>query len=147
MIWVGCDPGRSGAIAFVPDLPDDGEPWFLSLSDSMHDLSEGVRAAHTVGNLYCALESVHSSPQMGVKSAFTFGQSFGQVEMLLVALQVPYERVSPQRWQKDLRCLTGGDKRVTKRIAANLFPRTRVTHRNADALLLAVWARQYGHSS
>lgn len=147
MIWVGVDPGRSGAIAFVPGLSDNGQPWFLSLSDSPNDLADGIRAAHTVGNLYCALESVHSSPQMGVKSAFTFGQSFGQAEMLLVALQVPYERVSPQRWQKDLRCLTGGDKRVTKRMAANLFPKTKVTHRNADALLLAVWAQKFGKLS
>lgn len=143
MIWVGVDPGRSGAISFVPDLPA-ARPWCLSLSGSLQELSEGVRQAQTLGPLSAALEAVHSSPQMGVKSAFTFGQSYGHCEALLAILEIPFVRVSPQKWQRDMDCLTGGDKNVTKSLAAGLFPSLKVTHRNADSLILALWAKGFG---
>ena len=85
---------------------------------------------------------VHSSPQMGVRSAFTFGQSFGMAEMLLTCLGIPFERGRPQVWQRSLGCLTGGDKNVTKRRAQQLFPGVRITHANADALLIAEYGRR-----
>ena len=116
--------------------------WSIKLSESLSDVSGALADALAEGAVTAALEKVHSSPQMGVKSAFTFGQSFGQVEALLVAHKIPYQAVSPQRWQKDLSCLTGGDKNITKDLAATMFPAIKVTHANADAFLLAAWAER-----
>jgi Holliday junction resolvasome RuvABC endonuclease subunit len=76
---------------------------------------------------------------MGVKSAFTFGNGFGHLEMALTAAGIPFERVSPQRWQKALGCLTKGDKNVSKRRAQELFPSMKITHATADALLIAYY--------
>jgi hypothetical protein len=83
------------------------------------------------------IEQVHSSPQMGVKSAFTFGNGFGHLEMALTAAGIPFTRVRPQVWQKELGCLTKGDKNITKRKAQELFPSIKATHATSDALLIA----------
>jgi Holliday junction resolvasome RuvABC endonuclease subunit len=76
---------------------------------------------------------------MGVKSAFTFGNGFGHLEMALTAAGIPFERVRPQVWQKALGCMTKGEKNVSKRKAQELFPSMKVTHAIADALLLAYY--------
>jgi Holliday junction resolvasome RuvABC endonuclease subunit len=90
------------------------------------------------------IESVHSSPQMGVTSAFTFGRGFGWLEMALTAANVPFERITPQKWQKAMGCLTKGDKNVSKRKAQELFPDIKVTHAIADSLLIAEYGRMLG---
>jgi len=57
--------------------------------------------------------------------------------------KVPFDTVTPQTWQKALRCLSRGDKNVTKSRAQGLFPNVfKITHANADALLLAHYTRQ-----
>ena len=140
MIHIGVDPGASGAIAFVPGA---APAWCVKLNGDLADVADSLREARSMGPCHATLEAVHSSPQMGVRSAFSFGRSFGQVEALLVALKIPFSRVSPQRWQKDMHCRTGGDKNITKRLAAELFPQLRVTHATADALLLALWGRKF----
>jgi Holliday junction resolvasome RuvABC endonuclease subunit len=76
---------------------------------------------------------------MGVKSAFSFGQGFGHLEMALTAAGIPFERVRPQVWQKALGCMTGGDKNITKRRAQELFPGHKISHATADALLIAYY--------
>jgi hypothetical protein len=40
-----------------------------------------------------------------------------------------------------MKCRTGGDKNISKARAQELFPRVKVTHKNADALLLAKLAQ------
>jgi hypothetical protein len=94
------------------------------------------------GNCRAYLEQVHSSPQMGVKSAFTFGNGFGHLEMALTAAGIPFERVRPQVWQKAMGCMTKGDKNVSKRKAQELFPSLKVNHYIADALLIAEYGRR-----
>jgi crossover junction endodeoxyribonuclease RuvC len=85
------------------------------------------------------LEQVHSSPQMGVVSSFTFGNGFGRLEMALTAAEIPFERVRPQVWQRAMGCMTKGDKNVSKRKAQELFPNIKVNHAIADALLIATY--------
>ena len=79
---------------------------------------------------------------MGVKSAFTFGQGLGRLEMALTAAGIPFERDRPQAWQKEMKCMSGGDKNITKRRAQELFPSLKITHANADALLIAEYGRR-----
>ncbi len=141
-IYIGIDPGKSGGIGFINE---DGEVWAVKNDCTYHDLTDAVRDAHFAGHAtisHAVIEEVHSSPQMGVRSAFAFGQSFGSLLMLLAALKIPHERVRPQKWQKALGCMTGGDKNVSKRRAQELFPSIKITHAIADALLLAEYSRR-----
>lgn len=136
MIIIGIDPGKNGGIAWI----DDGRACFEKIPATLRDLFELFESIRLGTHCRAFLEQVHSSPQMGVKSAFTFGNGFGHLEMALTAVRIPFERVRPQVWQKAMGCMSKGDKNVTKRRAQELFPELKITHATADALLIA----QYG---
>ena len=140
-LYIGIDPGLSGGVAFIPN---SGEPWAHKMPETDRDLIDLLRDSTRDMEARAVIELVHSSPQMGVKSAFTFGEGFGRLQMALTALGVPYERVRPAVWQKAMGCLTKGDKNVSKRRAQELFPTLKVTHAIADALLIGEFARRAG---
>lgn len=159
VVFFGVDPGASGAIAAVAA---DGRPlsWLPGDStdrDLLDYLGEWYRGVDEEnGNAFAVLEEVRATPRaikgpdgqrtglvkMGATSAFTFGASYGRLGMALVAACIPFERVLPVKWQTVMRCRSRGDKRVTKARAQELLPGERITHRNADAYLLAMYARQ-----
>lgn len=137
-MYVGIDPGWSGAIAYI-----DGDVYRACALHGMtpHDVCHWME--HNLHGIeHAALEKVHAMPKQGVVSSFGFGRCYGMLEAFLVAAAVPYDLVTPQRWQRDLNCLTGGKKNVTKERAQQLFPHIKVTHANADALLIAEWCRR-----
>ena len=138
-IGIGIDPGINGGIAFIPTT---GEPWAHKMPDTDRDLIDLLRDSIRDMEARAVIELVHSSPQMGVKSAFTFGEGYGRLQMVLTAMGIPYERVRPAVWQKAMGCLTKGDKNVSKRRAQELFPAIKVTHAIADALLIAEFSRR-----
>ena len=132
---LGIDPGTNGGIAWITG----GKPCVEKMPDTLQDLWELFRDISSEGECHAYLEQVHSSPQMGVVSAFTFGNGFGHLEMALTAAGIPFTRVRPQVWQKELGCLTKGDKNISKRKAQELFPSMKVTHATADSLLIATY--------
>jgi crossover junction endodeoxyribonuclease RuvC len=133
MTTIGIDPGKSGGIAWI----QDGKACVEKMPDTLQDLWELLRDIAAEGRCKAYLEQIHSSPQMGVVSSFTFGNGFGHLEMALTAAGIPFERVRPQVWQKAMGCMTKGDKNVSKRKAQELFPQIKVNHYVADALLIA----------
>jgi crossover junction endodeoxyribonuclease RuvC len=133
MTILGIDPGANGAIAWITN----GKPCVEKMPDTLQDLWELLRDIAVEGQCVAYLEQVHSSPQRGVVSSFTFGNGFGRLEMALTAAGIPFERVRPQVWQKVMGCMTKGDKNVSKRRSQELFPQIKVTHAIADALLIA----------
>ncbi len=133
MTTIGIDPGKSGGIAWI----QDGKACVEKMPDTLQDLWELLRDIAAEGRCKAYLEQIHSSPQMGVVSSFTFGNGFGHLEMALTAAGIPFERVRPQVWQKAMGCMTKGDKNVSKRKAQELFPSIKVNHYVADSLLIA----------
>ena len=150
--YVGVDPGASGAIAVV-----NGAGVLLGtikLDAQAVDVWAFLSAVD--GAMGAVLEKVSSSPQMGVASAFSFGQSYGMVRAFLVAAAVPFEEVTPASWRAAMHCKGTGksvmgaehnarrkeNKAITKAKAMELFPRAKVTDAIADALLLAEYARR-----
>lgn len=136
---IGIDPGANGGIAWshedgprVEKMPDTPQGVWDLICHIVHD--SAIIYRHLEFKAY--IEKVHSSPQMGVASAFTFGNGYGHLEMALTAAGIPFERVTPQKWQKAMGCLTKGNKNVSKRRAEELFPSIKVTHAKADALLI-----------
>ena len=141
MTIIGIDPGINGGISWIDST---GGIAVEKMPDTILDLWELIQPIKVnAGNAVKAyLETVHSSPQMGVKSAFTFGNGYGHLEMALTAAGIPFERVRPQVWQKEMGCLTKGDKNVSKRKAQELFPGTKVTHAIADSMLIAAYGER-----
>jgi len=141
MTTIGVDPGTNGGIAVIDEK---GNAYAEKMPETLQDLFELLNS-YSVGydgSCRAYLEQVHSSPQMGVKSAFTFGNGFGHLEMALTACSIPFERIRPQVWQKALGCLTRGDKGITKAKAQEMFPNIKVTHAIADSLLIAEFGRR-----
>jgi len=132
---IGIDPGKNGSIAWTAG----GNPCVETMPETLQDLWELISGITAEGKCVAYLEQVHSSPQMGVTSAFTFGNGFGHLEMALTAAGIPFHRVRPQAWQKAMGCMSKGDKNVTKRRAQELFPSLKINHATADALLIAAY--------
>jgi hypothetical protein len=140
MTVIGIDPGTNGGIAWITD----GKPCVEKMPDTLQDLWElleniAINAQLDNLKIHAYLEQVSSSPQMGVVSAFTFGNGFGHLEMALTAAGIPFARVRPQVWQKELGCMTKGDKNVTRKRAQELFPTIKCTHAVSDSLLIATY--------
>lgn len=148
MIYIGIDPGKSGALAVLYDDWGDNVVVRVIKFDSreyaqtLRDLSgQRVKAC---------LEHVGAMPGQGVTSMFNFGQNFGYIKGLLEAFQIPYELVRPQKWKKAFGIT--GDKNSSIEVCKRLFPfaQLRRTDRcrkdddgKAEALLMAEYARRH----
>lgn len=145
MLIFGTDPGQNGAMAL---LNIEGEVLDIcqfnkcTESDIANVIVEWRLSFGDDSGCFAYLEKVHSMPGQGVASSFKFGRNFGFLIGCLTALHIPFEYVSPQKWQKELQCLSKGDKNVTKQKAQQLFPEQKITHSNADALLIAEYGRR-----
>ena len=144
MIYVGIDPGKSGAYAAVAYNREGGRtawarPW--NDEDFLADMDVYARSDEPV---FVTLERVSAMPKQGVKSMFTFGTEYGFIQGVLRALELPFETVPPGIWKKAY--ALGKDKRASIEACKRLFPdvgllrtdRCKVEHDGmAEALLLA----------
>ena len=149
MIYLGIDPGMSGGIGIINDFKD-GSPIIIDTvifkNMTEKDISYAFWAlSQKIGSgmdLFAYIEKVHGFPGMSVKAVSSFMTNFGLLKGCLHSFNIPFEEIPPQRWQKALSCLTHGDKNISKNKAQQLFPNIKITHGNADALLLAEYCRR-----
>lgn len=106
MIITGIDPGKKGAIVILDDhgkvlemtpmplLKDEMDPW--TIYDTLNLLLR-IESRHSVSVF---LEKAQAFRGQGVSSTFNYGVGFGFIQMAVVALQLPYTLVTPQKWQK-----------------------------------------------
>jgi len=140
MVVMGIDPGASGGVAWIRDGGSTAVPMPDTERDLLDFLSDGIEEE----TRFAYLEKVHSMPRQGVASTFKFGVNYGMLRGMLIALRIPFDDVTPQKWQKEMGCLTRGDKNVSKARAQQLFPQLKVTHAIADALLIAEFGPHAG---
>ena len=137
MFYLGIDPGQSGGATLL-DCSGQIVDCFAFTKKTDHDISEWLREMTEDIDCTCCIEKVSSMPGQGVASSFKFGRSFGFLQGLLVAHKIPFELVTPGKWQRKLGCLSKGDKNVTKSKAQQLYPkRAKITHAIADSILIA----------
>lgn len=145
MIWIGIDPGKSGAYAWIWGDTVTAYPW-----DDELFISEMRSLAASGEYLKAVVEKVGAMPGQGVTSMFSFGKSAGYIEGVLAALGIPYQLVPPVRWKREY-SLIGKDKRASVETCRKLFPGIdlRRTERcrtdsdgKAEAVLMAEWARR-----
>ena len=152
-ILCGCDPGNNGAFAFLDcenhtvrlvDMPTfEFETNKKRVTIDAYGIVQQMNI-QPVSHVY--LEEVFSSPQMGVVSAFNFGEGKGKIEGICAALQVPLTQVKPTRWKKEMRVPV--DKRAACERASQLIPgaaphfkgpRGGILDGRAEAALLALY--------
>jgi len=135
---IGIDPGWSGGIAVIDKNSVDAYS-FSTMTE--YDIWKVITECCCKDSI-CYLEKVHSMPAQGVASSFKFGHNYGFVRACVMSTLTPIIDVSPAKWQSALGCLTKGDKNVTKARAQQWFPKLKVTHGIADALLIAEYGRR-----
>ena len=144
---IGIDPGSvSGSIAYVSDSYVDS--WAIS-DLTLRDQWLLLRRLRGVFQARKAvLEKVGARPKQGVSSTCKFCRNAGQLEAFLVALEIPYETPTPQKWQKVFSLTkksneTGTQKKNRhKEAAQKLWPAMKIIHKNADALLISEYGRR-----
>ena len=141
--FLGVDPGKKGGAAIIDDRGILLETIAFE-KGTEKEVTNFFRPWKHRTDVFCYLEKVHSMPKQGVKSMFTFGQNYGFVRACFHCFNIPFIEIAPKVWQKKLGCLTGGDKKVTRGKAQQLFPLVDpVTNAIADAMLLAWSARVF----
>lgn len=153
MYYIGVDPGASGCIAVIDHNGRPCERLRLE-NKSEHEISSFLREQIENCNdreyeFIAAIEQVSSSPQMGVVSAFSFGKSYGTLLMALAANRISYVTVSPSKWQGEMNVRRASKeikqaehKRNLKAAAQKLWPAEKILKDDADALLIAEYARR-----
>jgi hypothetical protein len=135
MIYLGIDPGVSGAIAVIWDT---GQVSLYDLSPHIAMNAQAVREILTTAavenmQVRATIEQVNAMPStdgkrsMGATSAFNFGKTVGALHGILAALEVPYETVTPQKWRGAMigggRGLErSGRKALSRETALRLYP-------------------------
>jgi crossover junction endodeoxyribonuclease RuvC len=131
---LGVDPGKSGGFAL-----SNGEH---AEAYDHHTPQEIVALLRSWAPDKAYLEQVGAFPGQGVVSCFHFGENYGWWQGVLTSLGIPFERVTPIKWQTKMGCRTGGDKNISKQKAQELWPKLKITHATADALLIAEYGRR-----
>ena len=138
---IGIDPGASGGIVCIAD---GGVARILSVHKMPETERDIVELLETWKRpRFAFLEKVGAMPGNGVAGMFKFGRSYGFLRGVLTALAIPFEDVTPQKWQAEMRCMSKGDKNVTKAAAQRLWPDVKWTHATADAALIAEYGRRH----
>jgi hypothetical protein len=144
MIYLGCDPGMTGAVAMI--FPNCVEVWdFENLEALIHLRNVIPRMS------YVFVEKVHLMKGQGISSGGKFMKATGRVIGWIEALGIPYEEITPQKWQKivfDSGTRTGDNKADSLAMARKLFPsmidrlKRKRDHNRAEALLIAEACRR-----
>lgn len=137
---IGIDPGKNGGIAVMrggrlivcckmPQTPSD---------------ICGFLASYSGYEAKVWLERVGGRSGQSASASFRFGQNYGHIEMAVTAAGIPFETVTPQKWQKNYQLGTASQcasktewKNKLKACAQGLFPGVHITLSTADAVLIA----------
>lgn len=133
MVILGIDPGLKGGLAVM-----DAATRQLKLLTAMPVIDRGgaliKRKGATVDGraltlllmpfvpqiTVVALEDVHSMPGQGVASMFSFGEGYGIVQGVLLALGLKITKIQPSVWKSQLNL--SSDKKKSLEMAARLWP-------------------------
>jgi hypothetical protein len=164
-IFIGCDTGLKGAIGFifpdgtydVYDIPTlqikkgkkiknviDAESLKIDF-DNILDNSN----FNDNNEIEVWLEATHAMPKQGTVAMWSMGYVFGIIEMLFVCNGLYINKVSPQRWKKEVIFGAGSNKLISVQKAEELFPkcefrtkRGRILDGRAESLLIAEYGKR-----
>jgi len=149
MVYIGIDPGSvSGALGAISHDGIYIDSFNIEHQDkhiralvfksrilSIVDVKEGAEIC---------MEQVHSMPNQGVSSTFSFGRAVGVISAVCQLTNYPFHLVTPQLWKKHFGLKA--DKNESLDLARKLFPAAKLKLKKdinrAEALLIAEYWRQ-----
>lgn len=156
--FLGIDPGQNGGIALVDANGKVIDAWPMPETDMAKWILISAIADWKKVSIHAVIEKVHSMPKQGVASVFTFGKGYGGLLMALTAAKIPFEEVTPQKWQKCLGIVSRSKEESKPDFKKRLWSMSQKLHPKchiwdskfkgkqlavADALLLATYAHRF----
>lgn len=164
--YIGIDIGKSGAIA-IRTGNGSINIFAMPLIGKELDFHELNQILRPYKGTYCTVVFEKMIPFISNKqTTFSLGQQCGAIEMVCVALSIPYSKTVPANWQKDMflgvenmtkisTTNKSGTTRDTKAMALmaikRLFPELKLTFGDKtkkpddnliDAVLIMEWAKR-----
>ena len=148
-LFVGIDPGKKGAMAIMGYSHTTGERYMMKIIP--FDPQEYIKTLKQFNGATVCIEQVHSLPHEGVKSVWSFGQTYGWLLGVLDAVGLSYQTVSPNLWKKDFSLLRA-EKKQSIEVCKRLFPGVELRRTDkcrtdddnmADAALICEYARRH----
>lgn len=146
-IFIGIDPGKSGALAAIFE---NGAIEIIPFNSSGYiDHLAQYAEITQLSEIRCCVEKVSAMPGQGVTSMFNFGHNLGFIEGCLQSFRIPYQLVPPQTWKKEFSL--SSDKNKSIEVCQKLFPDIKLLPTDrckkpndgmAEALLMAEYARR-----
>lgn len=155
--YLGIDPGVNGGLAICSDQGQIHQEYLWRMPETERDISDLFEKLRPCTR-FALIEKVSARPAyretketdketgkervllevtQGIASTFKFGQFYGFLRGMLIAHKFEFDTVVPAVWQFKMHCLSGGNKKVTKARAQELWPFLKITHCTADAALIA----------
>ena len=143
-LYIGIDPGKSGAIASLNcrmkawKCPDNAL--------DMHRLFELITYSMSADDISVVMEKVWARPNNASRAAFNYGVNYGHWQGILAGFEIEPELILPSAWMKFYGMEKGMEyqerKRWLKAKAQKLYPNVKVTLVNADAILIAHYLKE-----
>lgn len=148
--YLGVDPGSSsGCIAVITPHNSDLIKATIEFSKyTTREWFDELRDLSLENDCVAVLELVHGMPGMNVSAVSTFMKNVGNIEMALLALDIPFKEVTPQTWMKYYNLKKEKDeskpdwKRRLREHLQRIMPDFKVKNDNADAMLIAYYCMQ-----
>lgn len=106
-LHIGIDPGKYGSICLnykgdirIHNIPLIGKEYdtrgLAKLFEEIYELSQMVLFTH------CVVEDVHAVFGAAAGATFEFGYGVGLIEGMLAIKHIPFTKVAPKKWQKEM---------------------------------------------
>lgn len=166
--YIGIDPGKNGFLTVINQkgyfefypIPLVGKELDIL---KINDIISSIISEES--DFHCVIEDVHALYGASAGSTFIFGYVCGVLEGILVANNIPYTKVAPKKWQKQMwegiplqqkssstgKTMVTDTKLMSLMAAKRLFPKVdlRETERckkphdgKVDSLLIAEYCRR-----
>lgn len=125
--WLAFDPGANGSLCLLHETNA------ITFTDFKHGglagYIDGINHLITYNFMptMIAIEAVSSMPGQGVKSMFSFGQRYGELQGMLATFKLGFDIIRPQQWQKCCHVVPKSGKKGVYEAVSRLYPNAELT--------------------
>ena len=149
-VYVGIDPGKSGAICVIEDDFIKAIPCPDNIQDMALVFAMSVSVNETK-KVVAYIEKVWARPTDAKGSIWKFAENYGVWKGIAGAYEIELIEVSPQKWIKYFetpKLEKSRRKRYLRDKARSMYPDLKkVTLKTADAILIAAYAKETDNDS
>lgn len=167
-IRIGIDPGKG---SFLCLWNEDKESFsfhqfpVIGKETDLHGIAKIFSELPESNDIHAVIEHVHSVFNSSAGATFEFGWINGVIESFLVSRKIPYTKVQPKAWQKDMwqgialqqkksstgKTMVNDTKAMSEMAAKRLFPEIdlraterskKADHNKVDALLICEYCKR-----